>query len=194
MGGAGGARLPPFPSLRLVGAPRRDVLYFFRIILRTFEQDGVRGGELLILDRQAEEGMIRHGEEGYPHEVCGLLVGHFEEGVATRTARDACRAVNLNRERSADRYDLDPADFRRIEEEARRRRMEIVGVYHSHPDHPSRPSETDRQGAEEIWQSGESWSYVILEVVGGSVASRRSWVLRGGAFGEEEIRVSPRAT
>ena len=145
---------------------------------------------MLILDRQAEEGMVRHGEEGYPREVCGLLVGHFEDGMATRKAQEAWRAVNLNRERAADRYDLDPADFRRIEEEARRRRMEVVGVYHSHPDHPSRPSETDRQRAEEIWQSAESWSYVILEVARGSVASRRSWVLRGGAFGEEEIRVS----
>ena len=148
---------------------------------------------MLILDKQAEEGMIRHGEEGYPHEICGLLVGHFEDGMATRKAREAWRAVNLNRERAADRYDLDPADFRKIEEEARLRRMEIVGVYHSHPDHPSRPSETDRQRAEEIWQSAESWSYVILEVVRGSVASRGSWVLRGGAFGEEEIRVSPPA-
>jgi len=166
------------------------VLYFFRIIFRKFGRDGIRGGEVLILEKQAEEGMIRHGAEGYPHEVCGLLVGHVEEGVATRTAREAYRAVNLNRERSADRFDLDPADFRRIEEEARRRRMEIVGVYHSHPDHPSRPSETDRQRAEEIWQSGESWSYVILEVVQGSVASRRSWILRGGVFGEEEVRVS----
>ena len=149
---------------------------------------------MLILDRQAEEGMVRHGEEGYPDEVCGLLVGHFEEGMATRIAREAWRARNLNRERSADRYDLDPSDFRRIEEEARGRRMEVVGVYHSHPDHPSRPSETDRQRAEEIWQSGESWSYVILEVVRGSVTSRRSWVLRERTFGEEEIRVSPRAT
>src|SRR5262249_34673667 len=97
-------------------------------------------------------------------------------------------------ERAADRYELDPADFRTIEEKARRRSLEIVGVYHSHPDHPSRPSETDRQRAEEIWQSSESWSYVILEVARGSVASRRSWVLRDGTFGEEDIRVSPRAT
>lgn len=144
---------------------------------------------MLILDDRALRGMIRHAEEGYPLEVCGLLIGIVEEGTKVRRVREACRADNLNRERAADRYDLDPADYRRIEEQARQRRMEVLGVYHSHPDHPSRPSETDRQRAEEIWQSSESWSYVILEVAGGKVASWRSWVLRSGEFGEEETEV-----
>ena len=149
---------------------------------------------MLILDEQAERGMRDHGEEGYPHEVCGLLLGNFEEGMKIRRVREARRAGNLNRERAADRYDLDPADFRRIEEDARLRRMEVVGIYHSHPDHPSRPSETDRQRAEEIWQSAESWSYLILEVAGGIATSRRSWILRGGVFTEEPIEkpASPR--
>ncbi len=143
---------------------------------------------MLILDDRALRGMIRHAEEGYPLEVCGLLIGVVEGETKVRRVRAACRAANLNRERAADRYDLDPADYRRIEEQARQRRMEVLGVYHSHPDHPSRPSETDRQRAEEIWQSSESWSYVILEVAGGRVASWRSWVLRSSEFGEEETR------
>ena len=149
---------------------------------------------MLILDGQIAQRMKEHGEEGYPSEVCGLLIGNFDEGARVRRAREARRAGNLNRERSADRYDLDPSDYRRIEEEARRHQMEVVGVYHSHPDHPSLPSETDRQRAEEIWQTAESWSYLILEVAAGRVASTRSWVLRGGTFSEEEIRVSARQT
>ncbi len=149
---------------------------------------------MLILDGQTAQRMKEHGEEGYPSEVCGLLIGNFEEGAKVRRAREAPRAGNLNRERSADRYDLDPSDYRRIEEEARGNQLEVVGVYHSHPDHPSLPSETDRQRAEEIWQTAESWSYLILEVAGGRVASTRSWVLRGGTFSEEEVQVSARQT
>jgi len=152
------------------------------------------GEEVLILDGQTAQRMKEHGEEGYPSEVCGLLIGNFEEGAKVRRAREAPRAGNLNRERSADRYDLDPSDYRRIEEEARGNQLEVVGVYHSHPDHPSLPSETDRQRAEEIWQTAESWSYLILEVAGGRVASTRSWVLRGGTFSEEEVQVSARQT
>ena len=69
----------------------------------------------------------------------------------------------------------------------------MLGVYHSHPDHPSIPSETDRLRAEEIWQSAESWSYVILQVVSGRVASRRSWILRDGVFAEEEMSLETSA-
>ncbi|HEU5181526.1 MAG TPA: M67 family metallopeptidase [Candidatus Polarisedimenticolia bacterium] len=143
---------------------------------------------MLILDAATERALEAHARSGYPHEVCGLLVGRIEAPGARRVM-EAKQAANLNRERAADRYDLDPADYLRIENEARARRLEVLGVYHSHPDHPSRPSETDRQRAEEIWQEAESWSYLILEVAAGVVASRRSWVLRGRVFQEEEIRV-----
>ena len=63
-----------------------------------------------------------------------------------------------------------------------------MGVWHSHPDHPSAPSETDRQQAQQVWGEAESWSYVILEVAKGKVASKRSWILRSGKFSEEDIR------
>lgn len=135
--------------------------------------------------------MRSHGEEGYPDEVCGLLVGEYEEGTRVRRVLEVHRAGNRNRERAADRYDLDPADYIKIEEAARGRKLEVVGVYHSHPDHPSRPSETDRQRAEEIWQSAESWSYVILEVAQGRAASYHSWILRDGRFEQEQIQVAP---
>jgi proteasome lid subunit RPN8/RPN11 len=135
--------------------------------------------------------MRDHTESDYPSEACGLLLGQFTAGSGTRRVAEARPAANLNLERAADRYDLDPAEFLRLEQEARARQLEVVGVYHSHPDHPSRPSETDRLRAEEIWQDSESWSYLILEVASGSVASRRSWVLRRGVFAEEEIQILP---
>jgi proteasome lid subunit RPN8/RPN11 len=148
----------------------------------------------LILDACAERAMRGHGEEGYPQEVCGLLIGRAGENPGSRRVVKALRAGNRNRERAADRYELDPADYLRIEAEARRLRLEIVGVYHSHPDHPSRPSETDRLRAEEIWQSAESWSYLILEIAAGKLASRRSWILENAAFREEVIRIEASET
>ena len=145
----------------------------------------------MILNVEAEKAMREHAERGYPGEVCGLLIGSFEDGRRVRRASSALPAVNLNQDRPEDRYEMNPADYLHIEKEARSLELEVVGVYHSHPDHPSRPSETDRLRAEEIWDSAESWSYVILGVASGLLASRSSWVLREGAFQEEEIHVVP---
>jgi proteasome lid subunit RPN8/RPN11 len=121
-------------------------------------------------------------ESGYPEETCGLLVGSFGRG-RTETRR-ATRARNLNRERARDRYDLDPADFLAADVAARSDGLEIVGVWHSHPDHPAQPSETDRAAA---W---EGWSYVIVEVTSRGVAALRSWRLEGPTFVEEPISSS----
>jgi len=146
---------------------------------------------VLILDGNTERSMKEQAEGGYPREVCGLLLGRFEDRRQVRQVSEAHAAGNLNQDRSGDRYDMDPTDYLRIENAGRARGLEVVGVYHSHPDHPSRPSETDRQRAEEIWQAAESWSYLILEVASGRLVSLRSWVLRQGAFREEEVRILP---
>jgi proteasome lid subunit RPN8/RPN11 len=119
---------------------------------------------------------------GYPEETCGLLVGKARLG-RTETAR-ATRAGNLNQERARDRYDLDPADFMAADLAARAAGLEIVGVWHSHPDHPAEPSETDRAAA---W---EGWSYLIVEVTARGVAAARSWRLQGQGFVEEPITSS----
>ena len=116
---------------------------------------------------------------GYPAETCGLLLGRAERG-RTET-RKVVRARNLNQERARDRYDLDPADFLAADQAARQEGLEIVGVWHSHPDHPAEPSETDRASA---W---EGWSYVIVEVTARGVAALRSWRLDGERFVEEPV-------
>jgi proteasome lid subunit RPN8/RPN11 len=142
---------------------------------------------MLLIDDVSAARMKALAEAGYPHEVCGLLVGAFEEGM--RKVREVHPAQNLNRARAADRYDLSPADYARIERAAAARGLAVVGTYHSHPDHPTNPAETDRARAAEIWGPSESWSYVILEVAQGKVASWRSWVLKDEAFDEEAIRM-----
>jgi proteasome lid subunit RPN8/RPN11 len=119
---------------------------------------------------------------GYPHETCGLLLGTREgpDGARSRVERVEV-ARNLRIERAHDRYELDPADFLRIDEVARAAGLEVLGVWHSHPDHPARPSETDRAAA---W---EGWSYVIVSVAADGVRDLRSWRLEGEAFREEEV-------
>ncbi len=133
---------------------------------------------------------------GYPLETCGLLVGRLES--CAREAREAIgldgadmpvaivervvQARNLNEERAQDRYELDPADFVATDHAARDDRLEIVGIWHSHPDSPARPSETDLRAA---WPG---WSYVIASVHAGGVRELRSWRLEEGAFREEKVR------
>ena len=117
----------------------------------------------------------------YPHEACGLLIGTRRPSDGGSDAVDAVHAGNLNEERPKDRYQLDPADHFAAEEQARAAGLEVVGVWHSHPDHPAQPSETDRSAA---W---EGWSYLILSVTSEGVTESRSWRLREEAFIEEVI-------
>lgn len=133
----------------------------------------------LQLPRVLRVRLERWAREGYPHETCGLLLGTRNgEGVEVK---ELTAARNLNVERAADRYELDPGDFVAADKQARDAGMEVVGIWHTHPDHPARPSQTDLAAA---W---EGWSYMILSVSDHGVGDVRSWRLDGSAFVEEEI-------
>lgn len=142
---------------------------------------------MLIIAAEHLAQIEKHAEQGYPYEICGALLGHFEDAMATRKVLEVCPAENINQERANDRYEINPKDYQDIESRARTNKMDIVGIYHSHPDHPSLPSETDRQRAAEIWQTATSWSYIIVEVNKGQATSTRSWVLRDEEFHGEDI-------
>ncbi|MEN8168316.1 MAG: M67 family metallopeptidase [Pseudomonadota bacterium] len=116
---------------------------------------------------------------GYPEETCGLLVGR--QSSLRVQVWDLVQARNLNRERARDRYELDPRDFVATDAMARRQAMDIVGIWHSHPDHPARPSVTDQAAA---W---EGWSYVIASVSRKDIEDLRSWHLFEDGFTEEVI-------
>jgi proteasome lid subunit RPN8/RPN11 len=110
-----------------------------------------------------------HTEASYPNECCGLIIGTADrDGKLAHTFR---RCGNLNTERAHDRYQMDPKDMLLVQREFENSPWDIVGIYHSHPDHPSRPSQTDTDNA---WPD---YSYVIISVQKGSVASANSWVL-----------------
>jgi proteasome lid subunit RPN8/RPN11 len=116
---------------------------------------------------------------GYPHEVCGLLIGR-SDGHTTAVA-EVVEARNRNHRRARDRYELDPEDFLRAEKLAAGLGLDVVGIWHSHPDHPAEPSETDLEAA---WQG---YSYVIVSVERDRGVETRSWRLNGGGFVEEAI-------
>ena len=129
----------------------------------------------------------RHGEEAYPLEACGVLVGRFEGEV--RTVQDAVRCGNARTDSPEDRYQIDPREILRIERGARARGLDLVGFYHSHPDHPARPSPTDL--AEAHWFG---CSYVITRVGPGRADETRAFVLAGDEaakrFVDEEISIA----
>jgi len=117
---------------------------------------------------------------GYPLETCGLLIGRATDD-SVLVVR-VVQARNLNSARAADRYELDPQDLLAADHSARADRLDIIGVWHSHPDHPARPSETDRAAA---W---EGWSYLIASVTRAGVADLRCWRLAGERFLEEPLQ------
>lgn len=125
---------------------------------------------------EARDHILAHGARDYPREACGLLLA--PRGAAHRLV--AAEPVdNLDTARARDRYTLDPVAFRRVAAEAAARGLEIAGVYHSHPDHPARPSETDRANA---WAG---WTYLILRVAGGRPEHLSGFRLEGALHGSE---------
>ncbi len=123
--------------------------------------------------------LTRLAEAGYPHEVCGLLVGHVDpEG--PRAVR-LVAANNLNRERAADRYQLDPDDFVAVDRAARGDGLEIIGIWHTHPDSPAWPSVTDLEAA---W---EGYSYLIASLRGDGRQTAELAELRSWRLGEERL-------
>ncbi|HEU5329587.1 MAG TPA: M67 family metallopeptidase [Thermomicrobiales bacterium] len=139
-------------------------------------------GVLVALNWTAEQGAMiaRHGERGYPNEICGFLLGTRTDGTAT--VREVVPVENhweaLDERRR--RFMIAPEDFLREERRAREAGWEILGFYHSHPDHPARPSETDREAA---WPG---YSYVIQSVRDSSAAEVTSWLLKDDRSGYDQ--------
>ena len=132
--------------------------------------------------RADADAIAAHARTGYPHEVCGVLVGSTREGVV-RVARIVAVA-NRETERPAVRYQIAPEDLIAVQRAARGDALDIVGYFHSHPDHPARPSETDRRIAAEGLSDGVV--HVVCGVAGGTDTVATAWVFRDGRQGFEE--------
>jgi proteasome lid subunit RPN8/RPN11 len=112
-----------------------------------------------------------HGEQTYPHECCGILIGTVEDDI--RTVLTTVRCNNIC-DSPQTRYDIDPRELIRAQRDAHERGLDIVGFYHSHPDHPAHWSPTDLEQAHWI-----GCSYVITSVDNGIAAETRSFALTG---------------
>ncbi len=133
-------------------------------------------GVLRIPPRLLDE-LRRHGEESYPEESCGVLLGRRRGGAGE--VGEVVRCANARAGASSGRYEIDPRDLLAARKRARAGGREIVGFYHSHPDHPARPSPTDL--AEAHWLG---CSYVVTAVAAGRAGATASFLLAGG--GEED--------
>lgn len=128
----------------------------------------------------ARRAIIEAGEAGYPNEVCGILLGY---GGAECSATEAWAVPNINTERSRDRYELDPQVQVRLEKQARQRGLDVVGYYHSHPDHPALASETD---------SKLSWPgvhYLIVSIQQGRAADLNAFHRLDGEKNLSQVQI-----
>jgi len=131
----------------------------------------------------------RHGEETYPHECCGVLLGQMDSDKDERAVSRAVGCKNTRSDSPQNRYHIDPRELIAVQKQGRERGEDIVGFYHSHPDHPAQPSSTDLVEAHWI-----GCSYVITAVDHGRASQTNSFALAGSLeedkrFAAEEIRL-----
>ncbi|MGA2283899.1 MAG: M67 family metallopeptidase [Candidatus Dormibacteria bacterium] len=127
----------------------------------------------------AHAAIRRLAEAAYPHEGCGVLIGGHDAD--TVVVQEASSGRNLWTERLADRYDLDPADILAADRSARARGLDVVGFWHSHPDHPARPSQLDSDRA---W---DDYAYLIVNTVVGGSGDLNAFSLEAEGRGLREI-------
>jgi proteasome lid subunit RPN8/RPN11 len=116
-----------------------------------------------------------HGAETYPQECCGALLGREENG--SREILDLLPLANHRDDSPRNRFEVSPDDVRLAEKTAREKGLELVGWYHSHPDHPARPSDFDRDHA---WPW---YSYIIVSVQARQPREMTSWRLKDDRSG-----------
>jgi proteasome lid subunit RPN8/RPN11 len=130
------------------------------------------------------EALRAHGEETYPNECCGVLLGkniagESDSAAATNHVRQIVRAGNTRTDSAHNRYNIAPQELVKIQRQARGLGLDIIGFYHSHPDHPAQWSKTDF--AEAHWLG---CSYIITSIEKGKASTTNSFLLSG--TGEED--------
>src|SRR5439155_20012027 len=133
----------------------------------------MREHDLRLPDTVARE-IRRHGEETYPHECCGALVGRGGRVTAT------VPLPNTTEEGPRRRFLVRPSDYRMAESRAKELSGELLGFYHSHPDHPARPSQYDLDHA---WPT---FAYIIVAVAAGAAGDMTVWYLEDDRSSFEE--------
>ena len=138
---------------------------------------------MLKIKKEAVEEIKKQGEEGYPYEICGFMLGNIDYQNNIRECTEVYQVENQNKERANDRFEIDPKDYIKVEDYADKKGISIIGIYHSHPDHPDRPSQTDLMFAQ------PDMSYIIVSVEKGKAVSWKSWELDKDKFKQEEVEI-----
>ena len=125
-----------------------------------------------------------HGEQTYPYECCGVLLGRNVEG--SNHVVQIVQAGNTRTDSAHNRYNIAPVELIRIQRQARALSLDIVGFYHSHPDHPAQWSATDI--AEAHWLG---CSYLITRVAKGTADVTNSFLLRGSSEDDKHFEDEP---
>jgi len=120
-------------------------------------------------------------KKNYPEECCGILLGIINN--ENKIVKKIFTAENINKDRRQDRYEINPKDFLKAEIYAKENNLQIVGFFHSHPDHPALASATDLSLA---W---ETYSYLIVSVSKNGIEDNKSWKMENNNFKEEEIQI-----
>lgn len=138
----------------------------------------------LAISKVLLECILSHGRAVYPHECCGLLLGRVDG--KNKSVLELMAAENVREDSLQNRYLISPRDLLKAEKSARGLGLDVIGVYHSHPDHPARPSEFDREHALP-W-----YSYIIVSVAKGGTLELTSWTLRDdrSSFDSEDLVTS----
>jgi len=149
---------------------------------------------LLLLKKELSTKIGEHGAETYPHECCGALLGRDLDAAATgsgvgrapsREILELFPLINRRDDSPRNRFSVTSEDVRDAEKAARERGLDVVGWYHSHPDHPAAPSQFDRDHA---WPW---YSYIIVSVANGKPEKMTSWRLTDDRtqFNPEDIKL-----
>jgi len=126
--------------------------------------------------------IMNHARSAYPEECCGFLLGMDSDG---RRIRLALSVPNTNQGSRGSRFNIDPMELVRAEEEARRSNLNLIGIYHSHPDSPAQPSKVDLDNA---WPG---YTYLVVSVQNGEPKDLAAWFLSEdrSAFHLDDMRV-----
>ncbi|MEZ4687804.1 MAG: M67 family metallopeptidase [Bacteroidia bacterium] len=138
---------------------------------------------MIQFEKEAIETMINHLENSFPNEGCGFIYGKNNEG--QKLVNQAVPVINSKSGDQRRRFEISPLDYMKAERFALEQGLELLGVYHSHPQHPAVPSEHDLKQAVPVF------SYPILSIQNGKFDHIRSWYLDdSGSFSEEELSVN----
>jgi proteasome lid subunit RPN8/RPN11 len=134
---------------------------------------------MIVLEPDVQKIIVQDAVDTFPDECCGFLYGH-EDSNGRRLITQARVVMNVKEGDKRRRFEISPQDYLEAEKYAEEQQLELLGVYHSHPNHPATPSEHDRAAAQPFF------SYLIISVNNKAPGPIRSWRLNDDWQFEEE--------